>query len=67
MVYGWPVSPYTEKVVSYLRHCQVTHRCVAPTARQLRGKIRRAVGRTIMPTVENCCKAVIALIQDLGV
>lgn len=52
IVYGWPVSPYTEKVVSYLRHCQVTHRCVAPTARQLRGKIRRAVGRTIMPTVE---------------
>ncbi|MGB1700689.1 MAG: glutathione S-transferase family protein, partial [Nannocystaceae bacterium] len=51
-IYGWPSSPYTEKVVRYVRFHERSHQLVAPTAWQLRRKITRAVGRAIMPTME---------------
>lgn len=51
-IYGWPSSPFTEKVVRYARFYELSHELIVPTAWQLRGKITRAVGRAIMPTME---------------
>ena len=51
-IYGWPSSPYTEKVVRYARFHRLPHRLIAPTAWLLRRKITKAVGRLIMPTLE---------------
>ena len=50
--YGWPVSPYSAKTRAYLRFKQVPFDDVEPTARQLYGRIQKAVGRMVMPTVE---------------
>lgn len=49
--YGWPVSPYSAKTRAYLRYKQIPFEDVCPTARQLAGPIKKAVGAAIMPTI----------------
>lgn len=49
--YGWPVSPYSAKTRAYLRYKQIPFDDVCPTARQLAGPIKKAVGAAIMPTI----------------
>lgn len=49
--YGWPVSPYSAKTRACFVYKQLPFREIHPTARQLLGPIRKAVGRPIMPTV----------------
>ncbi len=51
-IYGWQVSPYTQKVVAYLRYKGIPHREVAPGIFKLGREIPRHVGRAVMPTVE---------------
>lgn len=48
---GWLVSPYSAKTRSYLRHKGIPFEDVAPSVWTLFGKVRRTVGRPIMPTV----------------
>ncbi len=50
--HGWPVSPYSAKTRSTLRFKGIDIEDDIPTARQLRTRIQRAVGRMVMPTVE---------------
>lgn len=48
---GWQVSPYTAKVRSYMRFKRIPHTERVPSFFELNGRIKRAVGRSIMPTV----------------
>lgn len=50
--YGWPVSPYSAKTRSYLRFKRIAFQDVVPNALTLFGKIKKAVGRPIMPTLQ---------------
>lgn len=51
--YGWDVSPYSAKTRTYLRFKRVIPwKDVHPSALQLTGKIQKAVGQMIMPTIE---------------
>ena len=50
--HSWLVSPYSAKTRSYLRYKGIPFEDRAPSARQLNGRIKKAVGRAIMPTVE---------------
>ena len=50
--YGWKVSPYSAKTRSYLQHIGVDFDDIEPSAFYLYRRIRPAVGRIIMPTVE---------------
>ena len=52
-LYGWPVSPYTQKVKSYLLTRGIPFQDVAPTGLMLRRTVQGAVGRTIMPPVQH--------------
>ncbi|MDG1478234.1 MAG: glutathione S-transferase [Myxococcota bacterium] len=52
-LYGWPVSPYTQKVKSYLLTRRIPFEDVVPTGAMLRRTIQGAVGRVIMPTVQH--------------
>lgn len=49
---SWLVSPYSAKVRAYLRFKQLPFEDRAPSIWALRGRIRQAVGKAIMPTVE---------------
>jgi len=49
---AWPVSPYSAKVRAYLRFKGVPFEERAPTSLQLLGRIKKAVGWAVMPTVE---------------
>jgi len=49
--YGWLVSPYSAKTRAYLRYKGLKFRDVEPSVLQMMGRIRRSVGRIIMPTV----------------
>jgi len=49
--YGWLVSPYTAKTRAYLQFKGAEFEDIAPTAWQLYGPIRGAVGRMVMPTI----------------
>ena len=49
--YSWLASPYSGKTRTYLRFKGIPHEDVPPTARQLLGTIKGAVGQAIMPTV----------------
>jgi len=49
---SWLVSPYSAKVRAYLRWKGVPFEDVVPSVLALRGRIRKAVGKAIMPTVE---------------
>jgi glutathione S-transferase len=51
-LYGWPVSPYTQKVGSYLKMRRIPCEEIEPTGLMLRRTIQGAVGRMIMPTVQ---------------
>ena len=51
ILYGWEVSPYTAKTRTHLVASDVPYREVYPTVFTLAGRIRRNVGRSIMPTV----------------
>ncbi|MCL6270377.1 glutathione S-transferase family protein [Sansalvadorimonas sp. 2012CJ34-2] len=50
-VYGWTVSPYTQKVLAYLRYKGIEHKVIAPSILSFAGKISRKVGRPVMPVV----------------
>lgn len=50
-VYGWEVSPFTVKVLSYLKYKQLDPRLIIPNAWQLNFKIKKDVGQIIMPVV----------------
>ncbi|MFP6683817.1 MAG: glutathione S-transferase family protein [Polyangiaceae bacterium] len=50
--YGWLVSPYSAKTRSYLRYKGIAFSDEHPTIPALYGRIQKAVGRMIMPTVE---------------
>jgi glutathione S-transferase len=50
-LYGWEVSPYTEKVEIYLKYKGIPFRTVRPNAYTLFHKIQLAVGKAIMPVV----------------
>jgi len=50
--HSWLVSPYSAKTRAYLRYKEIPFEDRAPTALQLNGRIKKAVGRAIMPTVE---------------
>jgi glutathione S-transferase len=50
--YGWLVSPYSAKTRSYLRFNGEEFEDIEPGAWRLQGRIAKAVGRIIMPTVE---------------
>jgi len=49
---AWPVSPYSAKVRAYLRFKGIPFEERAPTSLRLLGRIRKAVGWAVMPTVE---------------
>ena len=51
-LYGWPVSPYTQKTRSYLKTRGIPFEDIQPTTLVLARRIRSAVGRAIMPTVQ---------------
>ncbi|MEZ4266584.1 MAG: glutathione S-transferase C-terminal domain-containing protein [Myxococcota bacterium] len=51
VVYGWPVSPYTQKVVVGMRAKGVRFTEQAPSVPALVTTIKRAVGTFVMPTV----------------
>ena len=50
--YGWPVSPYTAKTRAFFLYKSIPFDDIRPTARQLMGPIKKAVGAAIMPTVQ---------------
>lgn len=50
--FGWLTSPYSAKTRSYLRFKGIDFEDHAPTAIELFGRIRKAVGRPVMPTVQ---------------
>lgn len=50
-LYGWEVSPYTEKVNTYLNFKGIPYSIVRPNAYTLARKIQPAVGKMIMPVV----------------
>ena len=52
IIYGWKVSPYTQKVLAYLRYKGINHKVVAPSILKLAGEIKRNVGRPVMPVVK---------------
>lgn len=52
-LYSWLVSPYSAKVRSFLHYKRVRVDSVRPSGLQLYWTIKRAVGRAIMPTVQN--------------
>ena len=49
--YAWPVSHFSAKTRPYLRFKGIPHREVRPTVHGLGVTVRRAVGRSVMPTV----------------
>ncbi|MGB1016582.1 MAG: glutathione S-transferase family protein, partial [Nannocystaceae bacterium] len=49
--FGWPVSPYSAKTRAYLRWKQIPFTDVEVGALRLFTRIRKAVGRAVMPTV----------------
>jgi glutathione S-transferase len=49
--YGWDVSPYSAKTRNYLRFKGIPHDDRHPNAFTLNRTIKKAVGRSIMPTV----------------
>ncbi|MCO4771198.1 MAG: glutathione S-transferase family protein [Deltaproteobacteria bacterium] len=49
---SWPVSPYSAKVRAYLRWKGAEFEDVPPSVFGLQRRIRKAVGKAIMPTVE---------------
>ena len=51
-LYGWPVSPYTQKVRSYLLTRGIPFEDIQPAAPTLFRTIKGAVGKSIMPTVQ---------------
>jgi glutathione S-transferase len=51
-LYGWLVSPYTAKVRSMLVHKGIQFRDCEPSAAQMYLKVKPAVGRVIMPTMQ---------------
>ncbi len=51
-LHSWLVSPYSAKVRAYLRFKQLAFVDSPPPAWQLSGRIRKAVGKAIMPTIE---------------
>lgn len=50
-LYGWPVSPYTEKTRAWLRFKQIPTDEITPSLLQMRRVTMPAVGRFVMPTV----------------
>lgn len=50
-VYGWEVSPFTAKVLSYLTYKQLNPKSIPPNLFQLNFKIKKDVGQIIMPVV----------------
>ena len=50
--YGWQVSPYSAKTRSYLTYIGHSFVDTAPSVLTLSGSIKRAGGRSIMPTVQ---------------
>ena len=51
-LYGWPVSPYTQKTITYLRFKGIPFTDIQPTALVLFRTIPKAVGKSIMPTIK---------------
>ncbi len=52
VLHAWQVSPYSAKVRAYLRYKGIAFEEKAPNAIALGTKIKRAVGASIMPTLE---------------
>lgn len=50
-IYGWKVSPFTEKTYAYLKYKQLDPKYIEPNAWQLNFKIKKDVGQMIMPVV----------------
>lgn len=50
--YGWDCSPYSAKTRAWLRYSGIPFDDVHPDGFRLFGRIRKAVGRPIMPTVQ---------------
>ena len=50
--YGWPVSPYSAKTRSYLRYKGIAFSDCTPAFWTLQGKVKRGVGKVIMPSVQ---------------
>lgn len=48
---GWPVSPYTEKTLSYCKYANVNVSTKVSTALDLYFTVRRQIGRVVMPTL----------------
>lgn len=51
-LYGWLVSPYTAKTRAHLMASRIAYEECTPSVFTLAGKIRKKVGRAIMPTVQ---------------
>lgn len=49
--FGWTVSPYSQKTLAYIKFKNIPHENKAPNFLQLNGKIKKNVGKMIMPTV----------------
>ncbi len=49
---GWPVSPYTAKTRAYFRFKGIKFRDREPSLPELHFRVKRAVGRFVMPTVK---------------
>ncbi len=49
--FGWPVSPYSGKTRTYLRFKGIPFEDVVVSAPVFMTRIKKAVGRPIMPTV----------------
>ena len=50
-LYGWDVSPYTEKVKKYFEYKEIPYRYVNPSIITLSRKIKAVAGKWIMPVV----------------
>ncbi len=50
-VLGWAVSPYTQKIVAYLKYKNIPYKEEAPSLFTLATKIKKKVGKIVMPTV----------------
>ena len=50
-LYGWDVSPYTSKIESYFNYKNIPYIKKAPSAFTLAKKIKKNVGKQIMPVV----------------
>jgi glutathione S-transferase len=50
-IYGWPSSPYSVKVLAFLRHCGTPHHLIVPSWSDFRKTLVPAIGYVVIPVV----------------